>query len=352
MTETPPRAAAARTNDFDALRLLGAVLVIVGHAYILVGDPAGVPEAFGIQLHPLGVAIFFAISGYLIMGSWMRRPELGVYVTSRAARILPALAVVTIVTVLVVGPVFTVLSLGEYATAPGTWLYLVNVFPVLPQYQLPGVFEQLPFPGVVNGSIWTLRAEFLCYVAVVLVGLLPARVRPVVIAVVTIAAGILAPLGLRVADSDLSTTAEVLVYFGVGAFLRAAVPRSALRGDAALVALVAWGVLAWLLPELAHPLSWVLLPYVVLSIGLTSTPVVRRAARFGDLSYGVYLWAFPVQQALLHLAPGTGAIASVLVVTPISALLALASWHLVEKRAMIAKDRLPWMRRRVSAPSA
>ncbi|MET0304009.1 MAG: acyltransferase family protein, partial [Microbacteriaceae bacterium] len=270
---------------------------------------------------------------------------LRVYVTSRAARILPALAVVTVLTVLVIGPIFTALPLGAYASSPTTWAYLVNMFPVLPQYELPGVFGGLPYPDVVNGSIWTLRAEFLCYLAVVLVGLFPPRLRPWLIGAAAVAAAIVAPMGLRLAGSDVSTTAEVLIYFAVGALLRAVVPRRALRADAALIVAVAWALVTWLVPAIAHPVSWVLLPYVVISIGMASTPVVRRAARFGDLSYGVYLWAFPTQQALLVLVPGLGAWESIAIVTPISALLALGSWHLVEKRAMTAKDRLPWMRR-------
>jgi peptidoglycan/LPS O-acetylase OafA/YrhL len=348
VTETPPRPPGTRSNDFDALRLAGALLVIVGHAAVLVGEPEAAPRLLGMPVHGLGVAIFFSISGYLIMGSWLRRPEVGRYVASRAARILPALAVVTILSIVVVGPIFTTLGLGAYASDPGTWRYLANLVPVLPQYELPGVFGGLPYPDVVNGSIWTLRAEFLCYLAVVLVGMLPAKARPWCIAIAALVAAAAVPLQLRVAGSDVSQLADVLVYFAVGALIRIVVPRSALRplvGLGGLAALaVLGGALGAVAPLVPHALAWIVLPYAVVSIGLASTPVVRRAARFGDLSYGIYLWAFPVQQALLVLAPGTGMLPSILIVTPVSAALALASWHLVEQPAMRAKDRL--LRRR------
>ncbi|WBU37108.1 acyltransferase family protein [Homoserinibacter sp. YIM 151385] len=351
MTSHPPEPTSAggrHGNDFDALRLLGAVLVIVGHGFVLHGEPGRTPYAFGLALHTLGVAIFFAISGFLIMGSWMRRPALAVYATSRAARILPALVPVTLVCAFLLGPLVSTLPLGEYLSSGATWAYLANLVPVVPQYELPGVFTELPYPDAVNGSLWTLRVEFLCYLAVALLALVPARARPGAIAAAAIAAAAISMLDLRVADADVSSAADVLVYFGAGALLRFA-PRRLLGPLPALLALGLWAVASALLPEAGRLLSWVALPLVIVAAGLASTPVARRAARFGDLSYGMYLWAFPVQQTLLHLSPGMPVWAGIGLVTLVSAVLALLSWHLVEAPAMRAKDRLPWMRRTPSA---
>lgn len=350
VTSHPPTSSAPagqRRNDFDALRLLGAVLVIVGHGFVLHGEADAVPEPFGLGVHTLGVAIFFAISGYLIFGSWRRRPDPVTYFASRAARILPALALVTVLTVLVIGPIATTASLGAYASSGETWAYLANLFPVLPQYSLPGVFTELPYPDVVNGSLWTLRVEFLCYLAVAALAFVPARARPIAIGVAGLLAAVLTMLQLRVAGSDLSAATDVLVYFAVGALLRF-VPAWLLNRWTALGTTAVWALASWLLPDAARSLSWIALPVVVVSLGLASTPVVRSAARGGDLSYGMYLWAFPVQQLLLQFAPDVSVWGGILLVTLISGLLALGSWHLVEARAMRAKDA--WLRGR-SRPS-
>lgn len=342
---------ADRDNNFDALRLLGSILVIFGHAFVLQGRGDVVPAAFGLALHPLGVAIFFSISGYLVTGSRIRSSSLLRFATNRAARILPALAFVTILTVLIVGPLLSTLPVDRYFSSPGTWIYLLNLFPVLPQYELPGVFEDLPYPTAVNGSLWTLRVEFICYFGIAIAGFIPVIPRMVGMAAVGLAAAILAPLGLSFAGSDLSSTANVLVFFVVGALLRFVMRPSWLSPPVAIAALIAAAVAASMVPAITTVMVWIVVPYAVVTLGLIRTPVIRRAARFGDLSYGVYLWAFPAQQALLTLAPQIGVLPGAIVVTVISAACAFVSWHLIEAPALRYKERLPWMARRTSAPA-
>lgn len=344
MPSTVPHVAAGHSNNFDFLRLAAAVAVIVGHAWVLAGRPGDAPVVFGIPIHGVGVAIFFVISGYLIAGSWLRHPEPAIYISSRAARILPALVLVVVVSAFVVGPIFTTLPLGQYFGGADTYRYLANMLPFVPQYDLPGVFESLPYPAVVNGSLWTLRAEIACYILIGMLGVFSRRFRmPVVVAFGTIAA-IAALMSLVVAGSDVSAAATTWAFFAGGAIVRMAVPRSALRLDVAFGVLVVWAALSAFTPVPSYILAWVALPYCLLAFGLAATPVLRRAARFGDLSYGVYLWAFPIQQATLTLSPGIPMPVNLVVVTVLSACCAFVSWHLVESPAMKAKDRLPWVR--------
>src|ERR1700712_1089174 len=101
----------SHSNSFDALRLLAAVAVVVGHAYILTGAGPQTPTILGIGAHVLGVAAFFAISGFLVTDSWLRSPQPSVFFPNRALRILPGLAFVVLATILIIGPVFTTLPL-------------------------------------------------------------------------------------------------------------------------------------------------------------------------------------------------------------------------------------------------
>lgn len=334
-----------RSNNLDALRLLAAFGVVVGHAAVLRGKPDAVPALFSIHVHHLGVGVFFAISGWLIAGSWERTRSVPQFVVSRALRILPLLWLVVLLSTFVLGPAVTTLAPGEYLSDPQTLRYLRNLV-LLPADAPAGVFADVPYPGVVNGSVWTLRAEVLCYAAVLMLGLLRARWQTAGFVALGVASAALVMSGdVSVGGASLSAAAGTWVLFAVGALARLHLPRRAFRTDAAVAALVLWwAVAAWGGEQVSLYVSWVLLPYVTLSVGLAGWPVARRAARFGDLSYGLYLFAFPVQQLLLHLGPPLPAAVDVLVVTSASLVLALASWHLVERPALDLRRRLPWFR--------
>lgn len=335
----------SRTNNFDALRLVGAMSVLIGHGYVLHGRAADVPATFGLGIHPMGLALFFSISGYLIMGSWLSRPVVSHYLTNRAARILPALAASSILTALLLGPVVTTLPAGDYFGDRSTWTYLANTVPVLPQYDLPGVFANVPYPLVVNGSLWTLRVEFACYFGVLAIGMLPRIPRIALLLVAGVIAAAVSQLNVMAGDANVSASTGVATYFIAGALLRHC-PRRVLDARVALLLLVPWALItAFTSREAAEILSFAVLPYVVISIGLAATPGVRRAARFGDFSYGIYLWAFPVQQTILLVAPGLPLALSIAACAVISTALAIASWHFVENPVLTGKGRLPWMRR-------
>lgn len=335
-----------RSNNFDGLRLAAAVAVIVGHAYVLTGRPGDVPQPLALSPHYLGVSVFFAISGWLIAGSWERSRSVAQFVSSRALRILPLLFLVTLVSVFAMGPLVTTLSTSAYFASSQTWRYLVNLM-LLPADGLPGVFAGVPYAGVVNGSVWTLRAEVICYVVVLGFGLLPRAARTAgYLMFGAIAFGLVELGDVRVAGSSLSAAAGAWLYFIVAAFARLHVPRRALRLDIAGAVALAWGAVALLGGVVwSERASWLALPYVVLSVGLASWPIVRHAARWGDLSYGMYLWAFPVQQLIIMYAGPLPLALDVAAVVLVCGFLSAATWHLLEHPAMQARERLPWFGR-------
>ncbi len=106
-----------------------------------------------------------------------------------------------------------------------------------------------------------------------------------------------------------------------------------------------WLVASWLLPTddpLVHQkLAWLFVPYVVIAIGSAETPFLRRASRWGDLSYGIYLWGFLVQQILISQLGIVPPPVNIVLVAALTALAAFASWHLIEKRALRLRPRAP-----------
>lgn len=338
-------AATHRTNNLDFLRLVGSLAVVLGHAYVLVGRPANTPVISGMVVHSIGVIIFFSISGYLITASWGRNPRIVSYMAARCLRIFPALIVVVLAAAFVIGPLVTTLPTSQYLSHEGTWSYLYNIV-LRVQYALPGVWaEGLPYPVAVNGSLWTLPAEFLCYLVVPLVFLAPARLRPPVIAALLAYAWWLAQIPATesaiIWQTLISPAAEMWVFFATGAILRLLHERGLVfRADAAALLLAGYMVLGGMLPQHALKFAWVAVPYVVLTIGLAATPYLRRTSRFGDLSYGVYLWAFPVQQLVIDLSGVHRMSVNLLLVTSATLVLAWLSWHLVEHPALKLKDRI------------
>jgi peptidoglycan/LPS O-acetylase OafA/YrhL len=342
--------AARRNNNFDALRIAAAAAVILGHASELRGHADEMPVVFGIPLTQLAVGVFFVISGYLISGSWERRPQLPRYLTNRVLRIIPGLLLVVIVSAFVLGPIVSALAAGDYFTHGGTYAYLSNAV-LIPNYALPGVFSGNPFPGAVNGSLWTLPAEFACYLVVPVIGSLPKRFRVpgwVGFAIACVAVTLFTHLdffGARVESASL-----MWVFFAGGTLVRLGIARQRMRTDVAVVVSVAWLAVASVLPQWGLYAAWIALPYCLLAFGVRSTPVLRHASRYGDLSYGLYVWAFPVQQAIIYFFGVLPWIADVAMVGLISAAFAYGSWHLVERPSMALAQRFPWSRDAVSKP--
>lgn len=326
-------------NNFDAIRIAAAVAVLVSHAFpIAHGSGADQPlSGFSrgqTELGSISVLIFFVISGYLITQSFDRAPVVSRFLKARALRIFPALFVVLLLSVAVLGPAITTLPLREYFGHPGTAWYLPNNLSLFRmQYTLPGVFEDGPAPKVVNGSLWTLQYEFTMYLVVLALGVAGLLSRVVVLA-----------LWLVVLLLDLLWMGGAYVRFAspflAGATLylwRDRVPldgRLALLGLAAVVASMQVGGFRIAFATFGA--------YLTLYVALSPSVRLPDLARRGDLSYGIYIFAWPVQRLVSDLlGPSSTWYWNIAISLPVVLGLAWASWHLVEKPALALK-RMPF----------
>lgn len=336
-----------RSNNLDGLRLLGSVMVIIGHAYAILGRPPGTePQMLGYSINTLGVVIFFAISGYLIAASWNSKRDLLAFMAARCLRIFPALVVLVVATAFVIGPLATSRTVADYFGDPLVLRYLRNIA-LHHENVLPGVLDGLPYPASINGSLWTLPMEFACYLLVPLLVLRFWRGRVLLLSgiIVFFVWASVQPRGTFdiIWGVDPVRFAKFAALFMAGSLIRALVERygkQILRADVAIGLLTFHMLVLSVAPERIPYISFATLPYVVLVIGLAKTPYFHRASRFGDLSYGMYLWAFPVQQ-LIVLWVGTPRMAiNIPLVILITGTLAFLSWHLVEKPSMGLKDKI------------
>lgn len=328
-----------RDNNFDFLRLFAAGLVIYGHGWIL-ATPAG-PGWWGVPFARIGLDIFFAISGYMVTGSWQRTPNLLRFLAKRALRIFPGLIACVLVTAYVLGPRLSSLPLRAYLHNGEVLKYLQNLW-LFQRLYLPGVFDGLREHGAVNGSLWSLFPEVLCYLTVPLLALLPSRARLWALGIVGVLAGVVGMwmfygydgLPFVFYNTDVKYMLVEVPFFFIGGLYRLLGDRipNFYRADFAVLGYsLNWMVSSWF-SWWNLPIEWVTLPYMALCFGRMSMPVVRRAGRFGDFSYGMYLYAFPVQQIVLGAMPWNEyPITTCMVLTVPFAVL---SWHLVEAPAL------------------
>lgn len=167
-------------NNFDAIRIVAATMVLVSHHFALTGQLE--PSFLGVHSYGgLAVAIFFIISGYLVAASWQRDPNLWRFTLRRFLCIWLALTAVLILTAYGLGAWVTALPLKEYLTHGATANYLRGLWLNI-HYVLPGVFEHNPYPLGVNGSLWTIPLEVRCYIVLGLAGFIGLlKYRPVLL---------------------------------------------------------------------------------------------------------------------------------------------------------------------------
>lgn len=304
-------------NNFDALRLIAALLVVFGHQTMINGreDATG---TIGVRL-----LVFFAISGFLVTGSWHSDPHPVRFLAKRFLRIWPAFAVMTVVCAIV-----------AYAAAPTNLHRLAALFYLNNLYYWG--FDWAFFDGrwPLNLSMWMIPHEVNLYLAIATVACFGRRVLRFA-ACLALGAAVGSALPTTTGGGVFEAWSPYLVgFFAGGVLLR---EFAVLRDGRFVVASVAVGTVALLLGERTLGLL-LIVPTSAVWVGLKSWPVFRSAARFGDLSLGIFLWGWPVQQVLRHWL-GTEAPLAVqfAIALPPIVLLAWLSWHLIEKPALRLK---------------
>ncbi|PWJ12929.1 acyltransferase family protein [Jannaschia seohaensis] len=371
-TSPPPAASLAdqferhdgKTSGFDYLRIVLAVAVLVWHSYGLTYGREAIDAAMAGLAVSIPVALilpmFFALSGFLVTSSLYRANSIKVYLVFRGLRLFPALTVEVLLAVFLLGPIFTSLALGEYFSHRDFFLYFLNIVGLI-RYELPGLFEDNVYPRVVNGSLWTVPYELECYIYLVVLSLMGVfRSRYAVLAafvavtLLVVLMGFTSGRGVVIALKDLligspevepnlqqATGARVeiprilVLCFLAGALLYAWRDRVPFHPGLAAAALVASAAL------LASPQLYFYAPlpvaYLTVWLGLNDLPRATLL-RKGDYSYGIYLYAFPLQQVVSASGWAEGAflLHAALSLAMVS-IFAAFSWHVVEKPCLRLK---------------
>lgn len=348
---------------FDFVRIALAMAILAFHSVVVTGAlDSFMSTPLWIVPNSL-VPMFFAVSGFLITGSALRL-RLHDFLINRGLRIFPALAMDIAISAVILGPIFTTLPLSVYFLDKNFWEYFGSMAGLI-QYDLPGVFLSNESAGVVNQSLWTVPYEFLCYIAMSLIIVLRLLHRPRLLLMLS-TAFLLMPVLIQLTIPDLAQLPKVLssLFFGRGSgsfqcfvagilfyLFRDRVPFSMGLAAAAAFAVAILAIAGNSDWAGTGALNLALVPcltYFILFVGLSPIPKIPIYSG-GDYSYGVYLYGYPVQQAIYALIsdnrlPWLNYAIAVPVVTIIAAL----SWHFVEKPILKLRKRFSVVGRRVA----
>jgi peptidoglycan/LPS O-acetylase OafA/YrhL len=323
-----------RRNSLNALRLVLAALVIFSHAWPLGGfgsDPSPARQSLG----HWAVLGFFAVSGYLIAAS-RARSGFGAFLAARVLRIYPAFLVCLILVAFVAAPLSTELTTGHWTAGAGASYVAHNALLKIEANTVGGTIPHVPYGPAWNGSLWTLFYEFLCYL---LVGVLLSAPRrwhgPLVAAAFAVTA-----VGGQLTVHRTGTAADFLSLapvFLAGSLLYLYADRIP----------VAWpyGVAALVLVPVAGQLNVVssigapVIVYACFWLGIVLP--LQKVGHRNDISYGVYIYAYPVQQLVAAAGWNRHGVALYILLSVLLTLpLAAASWFVVEHPALGLKKRL------------
>lgn len=332
--------------NFWLFRHIAAFCVLFSHSFDLSQKlPLDLLRVFPflVGTAAFGVTVFFIISGYLVTQSWMRNENPFHFAANRLLRIVPGLWA-CIAFVVLLGAAFSTLSVREFWLHPQVRSYIGgNVF-----FQniltLPGVFEKNPLGGLVSGTFWTLPIELTCYLWVLMVGILRGFRHPWIFAMIvllSLGAVTLEGTQFNIFQATVASASLPLYY---AAFLCG----SALYGIhhfSVKCTIVPWIVPTIVLLAISHLQTLDMLYAASLAWFLINT--VHHVSRFWaepshwpDLSYGIYLFGFPIQQALIAVFPHWNGWENLAASLLLTALVASMSWYWIESPALGWKKRL------------
>lgn len=334
-----------KNNNFNAIRIAAAFAVLITHSFALAvgsGDAEPFQATLGMTIGSIAVDVFFITSGFLVTNSLFSRQSAVEFVWARCLRIFPALLVMLLLTVFGMGLFFTTLPAATYLGDKGVYVYFLKCATLLAgiTYYLPGVFEGNPYKSAVNGSLWSMPYELRMYVTLVVLWVLLRVIRSVRVkffeTAIVLSAVFSAALYIAVHFASVTQYQGLKLFFmffsGAAFFV--------LRDRIVLLRGVFFGCLGALLlaagvdKQVFFVVYTLSLAYVLFYLAYVPAGAIRNYNRLGDYSYGLYIYAFPVQQAVAASIPGVSVAQMVAISAAVTLVLAILSWHLLEKRAL------------------
>lgn len=333
-------------NNLDFVRIILAISVIYGHGYFMVDNHGG-KELLN-QLFPftysgsLAVKIFFFISGMLVTNSLLKGSTATSFLVSRFFRIAPAFFVTIIVTAFVVGPILTSYSLGKYFADPILFEYIKSNPLTGVSYKLPGLFEDNHMKYIVNGSLWTIPYEVRAYLGLLAIFMvigckqekLSTAICLIVIMIPIMDLNKYTFINIQSNDSKL-----VISCFALGALY--AINQKRIPVNIHIPA--GLFLLHYFINDAVLSQTLFFFSACSFSLWIASLDAIRKINPKHDISYGVYLWGFLVQQVVSSHIHSYGVAANQFASVIITIVLGYLSYILIEKPGINAGSKLKYI---------
>lgn len=335
-------------NNFDFLRLVFALFVVIAHSYPLSGN--SITKQWicqvtnnQIELSNIGLNGFFVISGFLIFQSLERSKTIISYLWKRVLRLFPALLFVLVLT-LILAPIVYENSIPYFKNVD-VYTYLPrNLFLYDLQYNIIGVFDNNPYPSAINGSLWTICYEFTLYL---LLGILFFIKNQTARSILLVIAFVFMFFSYNFLMERYGTVyrfgMQTIHFFNLGTFfvagaLLAVAKLEKLKYKPLAFVIVLIIIIVALKFNFYNAIKHIVLTLSILLFGLIALNPIHKVNVIGDLSYGIYIYGFPIQQTLMHYFK-LNIINLILWSVFLSILFGYFSWHLIEKRMLVFKNK-------------
>jgi peptidoglycan/LPS O-acetylase OafA/YrhL len=347
-SETLAIAARKGANSYGVIRILAAILVIWTHAYnVLGGEQTNVPlrDLTGFSVGSHAVNIFFALSGLMVAASWERSKDLADFLLARALRVMPALIVANVLIVTLSG-LFLTATPASFWTGGNIVGFLTRTIVLFDAGStLNGVFTANPWPRVINIPIWTIKYEIICYASLPLLMLAVGRFgsstiqrRFALLVVLAVSAMVMMWQGDTRQFDFVGHMARFFFAFYLGVTAWFERDRIKLTWTWLIAVCLAVGPVISLSSVAMLPLVIIGTAYLAFWAGSWTTGRLQRSADKTDLSYGMYIYGFFIQQWLAAAYPSQSIAANTTLTTIIAAMVAWLSWTAIEWPALKLRE--------------
>lgn len=339
----------SKYNNFGFLRLVASLLVFVGHVFQLQENRGQQLNVFDVIYPTVGVStvglcIFFFISGFLITNSWVNKPIFWSYLKNRIIRIYPGLIMYYVVLLIFIAPASTDLPVEAYFSQVSIFTRNFYQALTLGTPEIQSLFEHNPFPNRINGSLWTIRTEFSLYIMVAFLSIFSLAYSRKFFWITALT--LLYPLCGNIITNQ-SPVSIIIVFFVLGMLSFIYIEYIKLNRAMFVISMLCLIFIYFITQlqnitghEIFNPMfSWVAfyiaLPYATVYIALSEFKHIQNFERFGDYSYGIYLYHYTIVQTYVCLYGKELNFISLTFFSFITTfMLAFFSWHCVEKIAL------------------
>tara|TARA_R110001606_G_scaffold55669_1_gene135444 strand:- start:120 stop:1214 length:1095 start_codon:yes stop_codon:yes gene_type:complete len=340
-----------RENNFNIIRFIAASMVLFTHSYALyfgTGEAEPLRDFLGMTIGTLAVDAFFITSGFLITSSFFRQNNIVSFIVARALRIYPALIFSLLVTILLIGPYFTIENIEDYFSDPGTSQYFfrnsILFFGV--DFSLVGVFTDTPYPNNVNGSLWTMPYEVRMYFFLAVIGIMLGVFKRYFfdkkfISIFWLLLAVFSIASYYFSISDVAVNSKFfrlfsMFFIGVSLFyFKHLIPLTIPLFLGAILMLCT----IFYSQDGFHFLYILAFPYIVIFLAYFPKGWILNFNKVGDYSYGIYIYAWPVQQSLISVFPHVNLTEYIIYSFFITLSFAYVSWNFVEVPALGLKTK-------------